>query len=76
MENYKRYTDAFSRKIIGYAIAQSMNTEMMKKAYEMAIAKRVYLDRELIHHSDRGLQYCSGDYVQLSTGNNIQITMT
>jgi len=69
-------TDVYSRKIMGYAIAQNMNSEEMKKAYEMAIANRNYPDRNLIHHSDRGLQYCSGDYVQLSTNNNIRISMT
>lgn len=69
-------TDVYSRKIMGYAIAQSMNTEEMKRAYEMAIANRVYPNTELIHHSDRGLQYCSNDYVFLSNDNNIQISMT
>ena len=61
---------------MGYSIAQNMNTEEMKKAYEMAIANRVYPNRNLIHHSDRGLQYCSADYVKLSIDNNIQISMT
>ncbi len=69
-------TDVFSRKIMGYAIAQNMNTEEMKKAYQMAIANRVYPDSKLIHHSDRGLQYCSGEYVELSKSNNIKISMT
>lgn len=69
-------TDAFSRKIMGYAIARNMNTEEMKKAYEMAISKRQHQNHELIHHSDRGLQYCSGDYVKLSEDNNIKISMT
>ncbi len=69
-------TDVFSRKIMGYAIAQNMNTEEMKKAYQMAIANRVYPHTNLIHHSDRGIQYCSNDYVQLSITNNIKISMT
>ena len=69
-------TDAYSRKIMGYAIADNMNTDEMKKAYEMAIAARVYPQTKLVHHSDRGLQYCSGDYVQLSINNNISISMT
>jgi transposase InsO family protein len=58
-------TDAWSRRIMGYAITQNMNTEEIKKAYQMAIANRVYPNNKLIHHSDRGLQYCSSDYVQL-----------
>lgn len=69
-------TDAYSRKIMGYAIANNMNTDEMKKAYEMAIATRIYPHSKLIHHSDRGLQYCSNDYVQLSENNNISISMT
>ena len=69
-------TDVFSRKIMGYAIAQNMNTEEMKKAYQMAIENRTYPDNKLMHHSDRGLQYCSGDYVKLSKDNQILISMT
>ena len=69
-------TDAWSRKIMGFSIADNMNTEEMKKAYEMAIARRSYPDTKLIHHSDRGLQYCSNDYVKLSKDNNIEISMT
>mgnify|MGYP001791764886 CR=1 FL=1 len=69
-------TDVFSRKIMGYAIAQNMNTEEMKKAYQMAIENRTYPDNKLIHHTDRGLQYCSGEYIKLSTDNNISISMT
>lgn len=69
-------TDVFSRKIMGYAIAQNMNTEEMKKAYQMAIGNRVYPDKKLIHHSDRGLQYCSGEYVKLSNDHEISISMT
>lgn len=69
-------TDAWSRRIMGYAIADNMNTEEMKKAYQMAIANRVYPNSKLIHHSDRGLQYCSSDYVHLSSDNCIQISMT
>jgi putative transposase len=69
-------TDAFSRKIMGFSIADTMDTENMKKAYEMALAKRTYPQQKLIHHSDRGLQYCSADYVSLSTDNHHLISMT
>lgn len=69
-------TDAYSRKIMGYAIAKNMNTEEMKKAYEMAISTRIFPDTKLVHHSDRGLQYCSNDYVELSKKNQISISMT
>jgi len=69
-------TDAFSRKIMGYAIADNMETEAMKKAYEMAIKQRTCPERQLIHHSDRGLQYCSHDYIKLSNDINARISMT
>ena len=69
-------TDAYSRRIMGYAIAENMNTEEMKIAYEMAICGRVHPNEKLVHHSDRGLQYCSNDYVRLSKENNISISMT
>jgi transposase InsO family protein len=69
-------TDAYSRKIMGYAIADSMDTTNMKKAFEMAIKNRKYPQYQLIHHSDRGLQYCSQEYVQIAVDNNIKISMT
>lgn len=69
-------TDAFSRKIMGYSIAQNMNTDEMKKAYDMAVSLRTYPNEPLIHHSDRGLQYCSSEYVKISSDNNIGISMT
>jgi len=68
-------TDAFSRKIMGYSIADNMTAEAMKPAYEMAIKQRCY-NHPLIHHSDRGLQYCSAEYVALSTNASITISMT
>lgn len=69
-------TDIFSRKIMGYAIAENMDTASMKKAYEMALQRRSYPDLPLIHHSDRGVQYCSRDYVALSENGNVRISMT
>jgi putative transposase len=69
-------TDAYSRKIMGYAIADNMEVDAMKKAYEMAIRQRQYPQRQLIHHSDRGLQYCSHDYVRLSNEIGACISMT
>ncbi len=69
-------TDAFSRKIVGYAIARNMNTESMIEAYKMALKGRRYPHLELIHHSDRGLQYCSAAYVALSEEAGVKISMT
>lgn len=69
-------TDAYSRKIMGFSIAKTMNTDEMKKAYEMAISQRTYPQRKLIHHSDRGLQYCSTEYVKLTNDIKGAISMT
>jgi putative transposase len=68
-------TDAFSRKIMGYAIADNMDARNMKEAFEMAIMNRKYKG-SLIHHSDRGLQYCSKEYISIAEKNNIKISMT
>lgn len=54
-------TDAYSRKIMGYAVSENMNAENVSKALKMAIKNRISND-VLIHHSDRGLQYCSEYY--------------
>jgi transposase InsO family protein len=68
-------TDAYSHKIMGYHIADNLEAVHTTKALEMAIASLAKLHR-LIHHSDRGLQYCSAEYVELLKVNNIQISMT
>ena len=68
-------TDAYSRKIMGYSIAANMDTNSMIKAYEMALKNRK-TSHSLIHHTDRGLQYCSQEYVKLSTDNGVRISMT
>lgn len=69
-------TDAYSRKIMGYSIADSMDTEAMIKAFEMGLKNRKYPHKSLIHHSDRGLQYCSKEYIALSKNNKIITSMT
>lgn len=54
-------TDAYSRKIMGYHLSNDMSTENVVKALRMA-AKHKTTNRKTIHHSDRGLQYCSALY--------------
>lgn len=69
-------TDAYSRKIMGYNVSDSMSTSETIKSLKMAIRKRKYPDKKLIHHSDRGLQYCSSDYVNMAETNGIKMSMT
>ncbi|NGZ14161.1 transposase family protein [Vibrio aestuarianus] len=51
-------TDAYSRKIVGYSVDDNMQTKAVKQAFISALRKRRNQDT-LIHHSDRGSQYCS-----------------
>jgi putative transposase len=69
-------TDAYSRKIMGYAVDDTMETQSMINALKMATAQRQYTHHSTIHHSDRGLQYCSKEYKLLTAKNNIRLSMT
>ena len=72
-------TDAYSRKIVGYQVAQTMEAVETLEALRMAISgleKGPDCHPQLTHHSDRGMQYCSDIYVKLLKENNIQISMT
>lgn len=68
-------TDAYSKKIMGYAVSDNLAGANTMKALEMALGGRKYTT-PLIHHSDRGLQYCSAGYTKLLTDNEISISMT
>lgn len=69
-------TDAYSKQIVGYEFCDNMEATSTLKALIMALSKRQYPEKELIHHSDRGLQYCSKLYTQTLQKHNIQISMT
>ena len=69
-------TDAYSKKIMGYNLSNSLAVEGTLKALNMAIRQRKYTFRALIHHSDRGLQYCSDDYQKKLSKNHIRCSMT
>jgi transposase InsO family protein len=68
-------TDLYSRKIVGYDISDSLSMEGSIRALKMAIKDKPDLSG-LIHHSDRGLQYCSNLYTEILTGNKILISMS
>jgi putative transposase len=68
-------TDAYSRKIVGYDISNSLELAGCLRAFKMALW-HVRPGQGLIHHSDRGLQYCSNQYVEQLQKHNIQISMT
>jgi putative transposase len=69
-------TDAYSKQIMGYELCNNMEAVSTLKALTMALTNRQYKDQPLIHHSDRGLQYCSKVYIDTLTKNNITISMT
>ncbi len=70
-------TDAYSRKIVGWAFGASLQATGPVAALKMALKiNEGRLDRDLIHHSDRGVQYCCRDYINLLTKGKIAISMT
>lgn len=71
-------TDAFSHKIVGYNVAETLEAVHSAQALKMAILgfKGPYSHPQLVHHSDRGIQYCCAEYVTILQKNNIAISMT
>lgn len=67
-------TDAYSRKIVGYQLSDDMSAQNVVKALKMAVRNRKN-NLPLIHHSDRGLQYCSQTYQNVLKENNINPSM-
>jgi transposase InsO family protein len=68
--------DVYSRRIIGYAVSANLRAEANCKALKMALKTRLGLDLTgLIHHSDRGSQYASNEYIKLLSSHGIAISM-
>ncbi|MBN4048350.1 IS3 family transposase [Flavobacteriaceae bacterium AH-315-O20] len=69
-------TDAYSKQIMGYKLDNHMKTSLCTEALAMAIKNRKYTDKKLIHHSDRGFQYCNPKYTEFAEKNGIMMSMT
>ena len=69
-------TDAYSKKIVGHYVAENLTTEGSLLALKKAINTTELKELSLIHHSDRGLQYCSDEYQKNLEKNNIKCSMT
>ena len=69
-------TDAYSKKIVGHHVADNLNTESSLIALKNALKDKRVQVKSLIHHSDRGLQYCSNEYQKLLEKNKIKCSMT
>ena len=68
-------TDYYSRKIVGYCLNNNLTVQGPLNALKMAL-KNVKEPKELIHHSDRGIQYCCKEYTGILISKGIQISMT
>lgn len=69
-------TDAYSRKIVSWNLSKRLDAESPLKALEKALNELPKGKINLIHHSDRGVQYCSSKYVKILNKNEVKISMT
>ena len=68
-------TDAYSRKVVGYHVDDNMRANSVKQAFRNALSQRK-TKNTLVHHSDRGVQYCSNEYQQLHKQYHVKCSMT
>lgn len=69
-------TDAYSKRIVGYDLSDSLSAEGAVRALKMACRSRMYKHLPLIHHSDRGIQYCCDEYQRQLKEYGIMVSMT
>ncbi|NWJ49710.1 MAG: IS3 family transposase [Bacteroidetes bacterium] len=69
-------TDAYSKQIMGFCLHPTLEAEGCMNALKMALSQKIKYDISHIHHSDRGAQYCCGDYVDLLHTAGLGISMT
>ena len=69
-------TDAYSRKIIGWNLSDTLEAKNAVAALRMALRQLPDNVTDIYHHSDRGSQYCSSEYVKLLNKRNFKISMT
>ena len=68
--------DCFSRRIVGWSMAEHLETDLARDALKMALLQRAPRGRKLLHHSDRGVQYASEDYQHLLAERGIEVSMS
>ena len=69
-------TDAYSRMILGYKLSENLKAINAVMALKMALRSQPISIINLIHHSDRGIQYCSNEYVSILKSKKVRISMT
>src|SRR6202012_4919931 len=68
--------DAYSRRVIGWELGRNLQAKLAVGALKMALEGRCFQAEELIHHSDRGVQYAAEEYIELLNAREIQISMS
>jgi putative transposase len=68
--------DVFSRRIVGWSMADHLEADLAIDALQMALLQRRVAGGDLLHHSDRGVQYASDDYQQLLSKHGIEVSMS
>ena len=68
--------DLYSRRVIGWAIGTTLHRDLALKALRMALGQRSFVAGDLLHHSDRGVQYASAEYRQLLSDHGIVGSMS
>jgi transposase InsO family protein len=69
-------TDPYSKKIMGYCVDDNMRVELVKSALKMAHRNMIFSHDTVIHHSDRGIQYCCPDYSQFAENLKFRLSTT
>ena len=80
IENQHAYlalvTDAYSKRIMGWSLDDNMKVELVKEALKMAVSNKQYQHDTIIHHSDRGIQYCCPDFTQFAASQGMLLSTT
>jgi transposase InsO family protein len=69
-------TDIYSKKIMGYKLDTNMRATLVKDALQMALKNRMYKHRSIIHHSDRGIQYCCPEFTEFAEQQGMLLSTT
>jgi len=69
-------SDPYSKRIMGYCVDDNMRVDLVKAALKMAYKNMIFGHQSVIHHSDRGIQYCCPDYSQFAENMNFKLSTT
>ena len=69
-------TDAYSKKLMGWALNDNMKATLVVQALNMAIKNLTFKHKSIIHHSDRGIQYCCPEFTEFANKNNFILSTT